>query len=146
MKMKNPNLINTLGTACNWIENLIAIILVLAVLITLGGFLYESFIHPGTLFHPGIYPFIDFLSGSLKIVIGIEFVHMLLQHRPDTLIDILMFATARKIITDQDISMFAYGIGILAVAVLYLLRHGSILKGLWPPIHKPAQPDDPASR
>lgn len=122
MKKKNVNLLKILHYSCDMLENVVAVVVIIAVLITLVEVLYAAFMMPGDLFHPGIHTYFDFLANSLQLVIGLEFVHMLLMHRPEAVIDILMFATARKIITDHSLSMTDYTLGILAVALLFFLR------------------------
>jgi hypothetical protein len=130
MHLKNTPLVLFLRKTCNGLENIIALAVILAVLITLVRFIYETFVNPGTLFAPDVHTFVNFLSLSLQLVIGLEFVHMLVSHKPDTVVDILLFATARKIITDENLKMYEYGIGILAVAILFVLRHYPELIGL----------------
>lgn len=83
--------------------------------------------------------FHEFLSNILNLIIGIEFTRMLCRHTADTIIEVLLFATARQMIIAHD-SMSSL-IGVLSVAILFCVRkylmydakkvsHESFLKSL----------------
>ena len=65
----------------------------------------------------------SFLAEGLLLVIGVELVVMLCLHVPGTLIDVLLFAIARKLIllpkTSGMIDLF---LGILAIGIIFAIR------------------------
>ena len=63
----------------------------------------------------------DFMSLSLSMIVGIEFVKMLLLHTPESIIEVLLYAVARQIILSHE-SALENLIGVLAVAVIFMLR------------------------
>ncbi len=65
--------------------------------------------------------FNNFLSTALSLVVGIEFVKMLCKHTPETLIEVLMFATARQMVVEH-MSLFETTIGIIAIGILFFIK------------------------
>ncbi|WP_394916246.1 transporter [uncultured Robinsoniella sp.] len=65
--------------------------------------------------------FNNFLSTALSLVVGIEFVKMLCKHTPETLIEVLMFATARQMVVEH-MSLFESTIGIIAIGILFFIK------------------------
>ncbi len=63
----------------------------------------------------------EFLGLALKLIIGVEFVKMISKHTPESTIDVLLFAIARKIIID-DSKYFEILIGILAITILFIIK------------------------
>ena len=52
-------------------------------------------------FHAETEYFSTFLAKALNLVVGIEFVKMLCKHTPETLVEVLMFATARQMVVEH---------------------------------------------
>lgn len=72
----------------------------------------------------------NFLSTSLELIIGIEFVKMLAKHTPSSVIEVLMFAIARQLITYHG-GMLEALIGVIAICLLfgikkYLINSGTL--------------------
>ena len=65
--------------------------------------------------------FSEFLSKALNLVVGVEFVKMLCKHTPETVIEVLLFATARQMIVEH-LAVHQILIGTLAIAVLFATR------------------------
>lgn len=65
--------------------------------------------------------FNNFLAAAFNLVIGIEFIKMLCKHTPATVIEVLLFAIARKLIVEHTSTMENL-IGILSIAVLFGIR------------------------
>lgn len=65
--------------------------------------------------------FTSFLSQALSLVVGVEFVKMLCQHSAQTVVEVLMFATARQMVVEH-LGPFETLIGVLSIAVLFAIR------------------------
>ena len=65
--------------------------------------------------------FNQFLSSALGLVVGIEFVKMLCNYTSETVIEVLMMATARQMVVEH-LSPFNTLIGTAAIAVLFAIR------------------------
>lgn len=65
--------------------------------------------------------FNQFLSSALSLVVGIEFVKMLCNYTSETVIEVLMMATARQMVVEH-LSPINTLIGTLAIAVLFAIR------------------------
>ncbi|MFZ7133260.1 MAG: transporter associated domain-containing protein [Eubacteriales bacterium] len=63
----------------------------------------------------------NFLSTALDLIIGIEFVKMLSKHTPSSVIEVLLYAVARKLITDHS-SMLYTLIGVFAILILFAIK------------------------
>jgi len=62
-----------------------------------------------------------FLADVLALVIAIEFVKMLAKHTPGSAIDVVLFATARKLILNHEAMMDSL-VGVVAIAILFIIR------------------------
>lgn len=107
------------STAAGYIEIVMAIIIVLAILLlTFSLFRYFPLSDLQNFRNDN---FTEFLSAALALVIGLEFVKMLCEHTPETVIEVLMFATARQMIVEH-LSPFESLIGVLTIAILFAIR------------------------
>ncbi|MCT4545275.1 MAG: hypothetical protein N4A63_17215 [Vallitalea sp.] len=62
-----------------------------------------------------------FLSHALQLIIGIEFIKMLVKHTPSSAIEVLLFAIARKMIIEEN-TMFDILLGVISIAILFIVR------------------------
>lgn len=65
--------------------------------------------------------FTRFLSDALTLVVGVEFVKMLCKHTPETMVEVLMFATARQMVVEH-LPTFETLVGVIAIGVLFAIR------------------------
>ena len=63
----------------------------------------------------------EFLHAVLNIVVGLEFVRMLIDMTPANTLEVLIMATARQIIMNHD-STTTLLIGIVCIAILFAVR------------------------
>ena len=108
-----------ISTAAGYIEIVMAVIIIIAILLlTLSLFRY--FPH-GDLLDFRNENFNEFLSSVLTLVVGLEFVKMLCMHTPETVIEVLMFATARQMIVEH-LSPLNTLVGVVTIAILFATR------------------------
>lgn len=65
--------------------------------------------------------FTAFLSQALSLVVGVEFVKMLCQHSAQTVVEVLMFATARQMVVEH-LGPGETLLGVISIAVLFAIR------------------------
>lgn len=65
--------------------------------------------------------FEQILSKVFVLIIGVEFTKMLCKHTPETVIEVLLFATARQVILSHG-SVLNTLIGASAIAVLFAVK------------------------
>lgn len=65
--------------------------------------------------------FREFLSDTLTLIVGVEFVKMLCKHTAQTLLEVLLFAIARQMIVEH-LSSTQTLIGVVAIAILFAVR------------------------
>ena len=63
----------------------------------------------------------SFLITALELIIGIEFVKMLSKHTPSSVIEVLLFSIARKLITNHG-AMIQDLIGVAAIVLLFAIK------------------------
>lgn len=63
----------------------------------------------------------ELLAGAFTLVIGIELIHMLCEHSPGTVFQVLLFAIARQIVIDHERAIDNL-IGVAAIAILFATR------------------------
>ena len=64
---------------------------------------------------------IDFLANALSLVVGVEFVKMLCRHSAQTVVEVLLFATARQMVVEHMDPVQTL-IGVIAIAILFAIR------------------------
>ena len=65
--------------------------------------------------------FTSFLSQALSLVVGVEFVKMLCRHSAQTVVEVLLFATARQMVVEH-LDPVQTLIGIIGIAILFAIR------------------------
>ena len=65
--------------------------------------------------------FTTFLSQALSLVVGVEFVKMLCQHSAQTVVEVLMFATARQMVVEH-LGPNETLLGVISIAILFGIR------------------------
>ena len=103
----------------NLIEFFIAVMIIIVVAIL--SFDLIQYIAKEVLVSPTEETFMTFLEKALALVIGIEFVKMLCNHIPETIIEVLLFAIARQIIVEH-LQMQQIFIGVICIAILFIIR------------------------
>ena len=98
------------------IERFIAVLTIVALLCALAMEVYRLITNPEAI--TGIH---GFLNNILTIVVGLEFVRMLIDLTPGNTVEVLIMATARHIIMNHDNPMTNL-IGILCIAGLFATR------------------------
>ena len=108
-------------TAVLWLETVFAVFVIISVIIG-GGELFQYvriilFAQP-----PDIYNmFRDMLGYLLLLVIGLELALMLIRHTPGSVIEVMFFAIARKILI-YTTETYEFLIGVVALAGLFAIR------------------------
>lgn len=113
LKLTNHNLIKAtqkLEILLSWI---IIIVTSIFVIISIFHFLGQDWTQITTYY--------SFINRILLIVIGFELVRMLLIHNLTTLLEIMAFVIARKLLL-PELEMFDIVIGVLAFSVLVFVR------------------------
>ncbi|SFR92276.1 hypothetical protein [Anaeromicropila populeti] len=101
------------------LEIIIALFIIIAIALSIIHVPQEI----GTLWNnlDDTYAFSNFLKLVFDIVIGIEFIKMLCRHDLNSVIEVLLFATARQMIVEH-MSMTNGLIGVLAIGLLFAIR------------------------
>ena len=102
-----------------YIELLFALVLLAAILLSAVGLIAQSGVFHGKLFD--FDGFTEFLTGVFTLVIGIEFVRMLVRHTPDAVIEVLLFAIARQLVIEHN-DHWKMLIGIVCIAGVFAIR------------------------
>lgn len=63
----------------------------------------------------------NFFISTMNIVVGLEFVKMLILHTPRAVTDVLLFAIARQLVVSHSSSMDTL-LGVAAVALIFLIK------------------------
>lgn len=92
----------------------------LAILVLIGALITEVY---GIFTTDGYFTDLNhFLHNILTIVVGLEFVRMLIDMTPGNTLEVLIMATARHIIMNHD-DKWTLLIGIICIACLFATRH-----------------------
>ena len=109
---------NILNKIANIIEVITGFLLIAVILIMLVRMVHNLC---GADLFSDSFDFNIFLSNLFTIIIGVEFTRMLCKHTSETIIEVLLFATARQIIVGNLRPMDTFW-GILAIVLLFAVR------------------------
>lgn len=112
-------------SAARYTEVLISIIITVVIIALIIDLILSLATTP--LLQSGTDYFMKFLASSLNLVVGIEFVKMLCKHTPETLVEVLMFATARQMVVEH-LATWETFIGVVSIAILFAVRKYLFLK------------------
>ena len=106
--------------AARALELLIAAVILLVIVCGAGLFLFWE-TGRTLLLSPGDFALGDFLSGTLLLVMGIEFVKMLALHTADAVVDVLLFTIVRQMIVSHTDAVETL-LGVAAVAGIFAIK------------------------
>ena len=98
------------------LEKIIALITLVVLLAALGELLVELVLHPGTLRNVS-----GFLHEVLTIVVGLEFVRMLIDTSPANILEVLTVAITRHVVLTHDDPLSNLS-SIACIAALFAIR------------------------
>lgn len=99
----------------------IVLSIVILIVIALAGIRLIYAITETSLMEMDIDFFTKFLANALSLVVGVEFVKMLCRHSAQTVVEVLMFATARQMVVEHMAPTQTL-IGVIAIAILFAIR------------------------
>ena len=99
----------------------IALSMVILLVIALAGFRLIMEVADTSVMSMDTEFFSAFLSQALSLVVGVEFVKMLCQHSAQTVVEVLMFATARQMVVEHLGSSETL-LGVISIAILFGIR------------------------
>lgn len=69
----------------------------------------------------GQFSLTQFFASTMTIVVGLEFVKMLILHTPRAVTDVLLFAIARQLVVSHSTSLDTL-LGVAAVAIIFIIK------------------------
>ena len=99
----------------------IALSMVILLVIALAGFRLIMEVADTSVMSMDTEFFSTFLSQALSLVVGVEFVKMLCQHSAQTVVEVLMFATARQMVVEH-LAPSETLLGVISIAILFAIR------------------------
>lgn len=109
----------------DWMEIVTEVLELAVAVIVLVGFIINviPFIKdmPSLLDNSNDYTFHVFLEHAFNLVIGIEFIRMLIRHTPGSALDVLLFSIARHMVLDGGNGVELI-LGVAAIAGIFAIR------------------------
>ena len=99
----------------------IVLSIVILIVIALAGIRLIYAITETSLMDMDIDFFTKFLANALSLVVGVEFVKMLCRHSAQTVVEVLMFATARQMVVEH-LGPNETLLGVISIAILFAIR------------------------
>lgn len=124
-KIKDKNMedkiTNSIMAFTKWMELILALSIIIAVIIsTKDIFIIMKQIYSARQME--LYNlFNNFLSHILLLIIGLELIETLITHTPSSIIDIMLFAIARKMLIHSS-NAYELLVGAIAIAILFATR------------------------
>ena len=105
--------------AARALELLIAAVILLVIVCGAAELFWET--GRTLLLSPGDFALGDFLSGTLLLVMGVEFVKLLALHTADAVVDVLLFTIVRQMIVNHTDAVETL-LGVAAVAGIFAIK------------------------
>ena len=105
--------------AARSLELLIAAVILLVIVCGAAELFWET--GRTLLLSPGDFALGDFLSGTLLLVMGVEFVKLLALHTADAVVDVLLFTIVRQMIVSHTDAVETL-LGVAAVAGIFAIK------------------------
>ena len=109
----------------DWMEIVTEVLELTVAVIVLVGFVINviPFIRdmPSLLDNSNDYTFHVFLEHAFNLVIGIEFIRMLIRHTPSSALDVLLFSISRHMVLDGGNGVELI-LGVAAIAGIFAIR------------------------
>jgi len=143
LKSFSKSFTHTAETLVHILELLISVSLIFGMLFEgslLGKQMWQLWLHGGH-----TQTFQVFLDNALMYIIGLEVVMMLVKRDPNIMLDILIFAIARKMIVDMSTGI-DFVLGAVAIGLLYVVKCYGVSCLLLPGyFRRSPEPKDPGS-
>lgn len=118
LPQKEQNLANLMEIVTEILELTVAVIVLVGFVISVIPLVKDM---PGLLDNSNNYSFHVFLEHAFNLVIGIEFIRMLIKHTPGSTLGVLLFAIARHMVLDGS-SGFELLMGVASIAGIFAIR------------------------
>lgn len=115
--MKNKG--EALYRQLKWIELVLAVVLLIALIFIAGRMLYELWNNGTDMTSVDLLNLI--LSNAFMLVIGAEFIKMIIKPTAENVLEVIMLTITRALIMDHS-SMVDSLIGVLGMLVLFVIR------------------------
>lgn len=100
------------------LEVIIAIMIIGAAIISMAALIIQLFNFAN---HPNDPEgFSTFLGAAFNVIIGLEFLKMIIKQTPGSVVEVLLFAISRQLVVEHTSSLENL-LGVLAIAVLFLV-------------------------
>ena len=116
--MKISRIKHKLINATLYLENILAMIITVAIIIGIADLAKYIVMIFQTSAIETYDIFQRFLGHTLLLVVGVEMVAMLVRHTPGSVIEVLLYAVARKMLISNE-RMLEFLLGIVAIASIF---------------------------
>ncbi len=121
--MYRHKLRKAISTLAGITEILVAVIILLAVLVSAVLLVVDLFGYSGALFgKEAVVSYNDIFSTAIYIVIGIEMIKMIVKHTPDSVLEVVLFVVAKRIVADASFGSIDLLLCVLAIAAIFAVR------------------------
>lgn len=104
-------------------EILVAGIILLAVLLSAVLLILDLVGFGSGLFgKTGVPTYNDIFSTAIYIVIGIEMIKMIVKHTPDSVLEVVLFVVAKRIVADTEFGSLDLLLCVIAIAAIFAIR------------------------
>lgn len=121
--MYRHKLRKAISTLAGFMEILVAGIILLAVLISAVLLIFDLVGFGVGLFgKEAAISYNDIFSTAIYIVIGIEMIKMIVKHTPDSVLEVVLFVVAKRIVADTSFGSLDLLLCVLAIAAIFAVR------------------------
>lgn len=122
MKLNKQYVRNYVSLGASFTEIIIAILILIGILLLSVRVVYDIWGIIQNIDNPTLMISTEqFLAHALELIIGVEFIKMLVKHTASSVVEVLVFTISRAILTFHT-SMLDVLLGVIAIAILFGIR------------------------
>ena len=127
------------------LEIIIALMVIGAAIIAMIHLFYELLLYANDPKDPD--GFSNFLEVSFNVIVGLEFLKMIIKQTPGSVVEVLLFAISRQMIVYHASALENF-LGVLAIAVLFLVYRYLLVGSANEPFSpmRPSDRDEPGDK
>lgn len=113
-----------LSTIASYIELLVAFIIIISVVLASADLIFDLGQYGVHIFDNKEFSitYSAVFSSAIVIVIGIEMVKMIVKHTPASVLEVLLFVIAKRVVADSEFGSLDMLLCVLAIAVIFAIK------------------------
>jgi len=113
-----------LSAVATYLELIVALIIVVSVILASAALLFDLHQYSKDLFGETDFSatYSAMFSSAIVIVIGIEMIKMIVKHTPASVLEVLLFVIAKRVVADKEFGSLDMLLCVVAIAIIFAIK------------------------